>query len=86
MGKHAGIWVACLALTGTLAVWAQADGYRISSLSDDLFNITHSSGETESGGDDGSGSSAGSSSSKGSSAGGSNGCASLSTPCTCPMC
>ena len=43
MRKHAGIWIACLTVTGALAVWTRADGYQISALSDDLLNITHTS-------------------------------------------
>ncbi|MGB8223885.1 MAG: hypothetical protein WCF10_14960 [Polyangiales bacterium] len=61
MRKHAGIWIACLTVTGALAVWTRADGYQISALSDDLLNITHTSSGSIGGGDDVGGSSAGSS-------------------------
>ena len=51
MRKHAGIWIACLTVTGALAVWTRADGYQISALSDDLLNITHTSSGSIGGGD-----------------------------------
>ena len=83
MGRNAGIWIACLVLTGSLAVWSQADGYRISSLSDDLLNVAYNSADPSGGGDDGAGRSEGgddgAGSSSSSSAGSSKGSSSCNT-------